>query len=341
MQKNEQIATARKPLLTCAEVGILWNQYILDTMSLCVERFALNCEQDKQIRSIIQDTIELMEKTPPKVSRVFQAEGIPIPLGFTDEDVNLDAPPLYSSIFRLQYIKYKANLRMAVNGICLAQASRCDIRRFFRNFTFGTVSIDDKATKLLLARGLYIRPPYISVPGRAEFVQHQDFMGRFFGGSERNLLAIEIASIFSNIQTNQMGKTFLTGFSQVAQSPDIRRYITRGIEIATKHIEIFSSLLRKEDIPVPVPWDSGVTNSTVAPFSDRLMLQHIVTLNQAGLANYGRAMSECLRKDLVADYGRLAMEIGQYLDDGANIMIDNKWMEEPPKAVDHRELSLQ
>jgi hypothetical protein len=334
------MATEHKSSLTSAEIGILWNQYILDTMSLCIEKYALACEQDEQIRSIIQDTITLMENTPAQVSRIFQAEGIPVPEGFSGEDENLEVPSLYSSIFRLQYIKYKANLRMAINGLCLARSSRSDIRNFFRDFTSATVSIDDKTTNLLLDRGLYIRPPYISVSGQVEFVRHQDFMGQFFGDGERKMLAIEIASLFFNIQNNLMGKTLLTGFSQVAQSPDIRRYIVRGIEIANKHIDIFSAILHKEDIPDPRPWDSGVTSSTVAPFSDRLMLQHIITLNQVGLSAYGMAMSECLRKDLLADYGRLTIEIGQYLNDGANIMIENNWMEEPPQIANHLELNL-
>lgn len=335
------MATAHKPPLTCAEIGILWNQYIVDTMSLCVEKFAVNKEQDQQIRALIQDTITLMGKTPVQVGRIFEAEGIPVPAGFTDEDVNFAAPSLYSGIFKLQYIKNKANLRMAMNGICLARASRDDIRKFFQDLTIGTLDIDDKATRLLLDRGLYIRPPFITFSGRTEFVQEREFLGHFFGGGERKLLAIEVANIFANIQNNLMGKTLLTGFSQVAKSPDIRGYMGRGIEIAAKHIDIFCERLRREDIPVPMPWDAGVTNSTAATFSDRLLLQHVATLNQAGLANYGTSMSECLRKDLLADYGRLAAEIGQYMDAGANLMIANRWLEEPPQAVDHRELSLR
>ena len=334
------MATTHKTPLTSAEISILWSQYILDTLSLYIEKFALSRAHDEQIHSLIQDTITLMEKTPPNVSRIFQDEDIPVPAGFTDEDVNLDAPSLYSDIFRLQYIKHKANLRMAMNGLCLARSSRSDIRNFFRYFTIATLDIDDKATNLLLNKGLYIRPPYISVPDQIEFVRHKDFMGSFWGGSERKLLAIEIANLFYNIQNNLMGKTLLTGFSQVVQSPDIRRYFMRGIEIANKHIDIFSSTLQKENVPVPTSWDFGVTNSTIAPFSDRLMLHHIVTLNQAGLAAYGTSMSECLRKDLLTDYGRLVAEIGQYLDAGSNIMIDNHWMEEPPKVVDHGELSF-
>jgi hypothetical protein len=334
------MGTGHKTPLTSAEIGILWNEYIHDSLSVCVQRYALACEQDEQICSIIKEAISLLEKTLTQISQIFQADGIPIPTGFADKDVSLAAPPLFSSIFRLQYIKFKADLRMPFNGISLARSSRSDIRKLFRDFSIATMNIDDKTTNLLLNRGLYIRPPYVSVSDQIEFVQHRDFMSHFFGDGERKLLAIEIASLFFNIQNNLMGKMLLTGFSQVAQSPDIRRYALRGIEIANKHIDIFSSLLRKEDIPVPAPWDSGVTNSTVAPFSDRLMLQHIVILNQLGITGYAMAMTECLRKDLFADYGRLAAEIGQYLSDGANIMIDNHWMEEPPKAVDHGEIGF-
>jgi hypothetical protein len=70
------------------------------------------------------------------------------------------------------------------------------------------------------------------------------------------------------------------------------------------------------------------------------MLQHIVLLNHAGLAAYGTFMSESLRKDLLTNYVRLMAEIGQYLEDGSTLLLDNNWMEEPPKVVDHRELSF-
>jgi len=154
-------------------------------------------------------------------------------------------------------------------------------------------------------------------------------------------LAAEIGTLFSNIRNNIMGKILLTGFSQVAESPNVREYMNRGVEIAIKHVEIFREVLQEENIPIPMTSDSGVTNSTVAPFSDRLMLSHAVVLNQAGMAAYGTAMSVSMRKDLQGSYMRLATEIGQYAADGAKLLIDKNWMEEPPEAVDHRELGLR
>ena len=206
------MATTHKPPLTSAEIGILWNQYILDTLSLCVEKYALVCEQDEQIRSIIRDSLVMLEKSSTQVRQIFQNDGIPLPIGYTDNDVNLEAPPLYSSIFRLQYLKYKVNLRMALNGRCMAWCSRSDVRDLFHYLSIATLSLDDQATNLLLDKGLYIRPPYISVPDHIEFVQHHNFMGQFFGGSERKLLAIEIAGLSANIQNNLLGKALAHWF---------------------------------------------------------------------------------------------------------------------------------
>ena len=124
----------------------------------------------------------------------------------------------------------------------------------------------------------------------------------------------------------------------MAQSLDMRRYFLRGIEIANKHIEIFTAILRREDIPTPMSCDAGVTTSSVAPFSDKLMLNHVAILSQVGLGAYGTYLAESMRKDLLANYVRLATEIGEYTADGATLLIDNNWMEEPPKVVNHGEL---
>ena len=334
------MATKHKTPLTSTEIGILWFQYMGETMALCLEKFSAAKEQDDQVRQIYQDTVSLIEKTIAQIRQMFQNEGIPLPLGFTDDDVNLDAPALYSSIYYLQYIKFKINLRMAMNGLAMAESTRADVRKLYRDLSIAILELDDRTTNLLLEKGIYIRAPYITVGERSEFVHGQNFMGNFFDGGERKLLAAEIGTLFSNIRNNTMGKILLTGFSQVTKSPDLRRYMNRGVEIANKHIQIFSEFLREEDIPIPMSSDSGVTNSTVAPFSEKLMLYHVSLMCQSGFAAYGTALSLTMRKDLQASYTRLVAEIAQYAADGGNLLIENNWMEEPPDAVDHRELGL-
>ena len=109
--------------------------------------------------------------------------------------------------------------------------------------------------------------------------------------------------------------------------------------MATKHVEVFGSLLTKDDLPSPVTWDAEVTQSTVSPFSDKLMMFHTTALIGIGMGYYGTALSTCLRKDVAAVYIRLTAEIGKYSLDGAKMMIDHGWIEEPPKAANRDELA--
>lgn len=85
-------------------------------------------------------------------------------------------------------------------------------------------------------------------------------------------------------------------------------------------------------------WDAHILDSTVAPFSDKLMMFHTTTLIAAGIGNYGTAAGTCERMDLNALYTRLSAEIALYAEDGANLMIKYALLEEPPKAADHQAL---
>ncbi len=85
--------------------------------------------------------------------------------------------------------------------------------------------------------------------------------------------------------------------------------------------------------------DTYVTESTVSPFSDRMMMFIITGLIALGIGYYGTSISTSIRRDLTAHYDRLIHEILKYSEDGANILIDNGWMEEPPRASDRDELA--
>lgn len=68
------------------------------------------------------------------------------------------------------------------------------------------------------------------------------------------------------------------------------------------------------------------------------MMFHVAALSAAGIGNYGVSSSLSLRADIIANYARLTGEIALYAEDGANILIDNGWMEQPPQAVNHKKL---
>ena len=132
----------------------------------------------------------------------------------------------------------------------------------------------------------------------------------------------------------------LLGFAQVAKSQEVREFFVRGQNITQKHFEVLSSLLKADDLSAPATWDSEAMDSTIAPFSDKLMIQHITALIAVGMANYGSALGASTRVDVAADYARLMAETAQFGEDGAQMMIKHGWLEQPPQAADRKELAL-
>ncbi|AGK55963.1 DUF3231 family protein [Bacillus sp. 1NLA3E] len=186
-------------------------------------------------------------------------------------------------------------------------------------------------TEILLNKGLSIRPPYITPQHQVEFVKKQSFLSGWFG-EKRPLVALEISHLATNIQTNAMGRALAIGFAQTAKTADVRDYMVRVKEIAKKHIEIFHATLTEESLPAPMTWDSDILDSTKPPFSDKLMMYHICLMYITGIGNYGTALSQSIRKDLIQKYTRLISEVGLLAEDGANLTIKHGWMECPPQA---------
>lgn len=340
---NYSMKTTHNIRLTSTEIGTLWTTYISDTMAKCVLSYFLNNVEDTEIKSVIQMALDFSEDHIQEVSQLFISQEIVVPQGFTDMDVNVNAKRLFSESVYLYYVKNMTKVGIATYGMAYSIASRADIRKTFLKVLNHTEQLDQKVTEVLQSKGIYIRPPYIAPPEKADFVESKHFLsGGLFGLTEkRPLTAIEISHLFMNSQTNGLGKILLMGFSQVASSQELRKYFWRGVEIATKHVKVFTDTLKNEDLPVPMTWDSDVMNSKEAPFSDKLMIFHVTLLIAAGTGNYGLAAAASPRKDVSSNYVRLAAETALYADDGAKIMIDNGWLEEPPSAISRRDFSLK
>ncbi|HWP95401.1 MAG TPA: DUF3231 family protein, partial [Syntrophomonadaceae bacterium] len=172
---------------------------------------------------------------------------------------------------------------------------------------------------------------------KVDFIKKQNFLTGFLG-EKRPLLAQEISMLSHAININYLGKYLLMGFKQTARSEQVRAYITRGINTASNIIDTFSSILMREDVPIATYWDNMVTDSTVPPFSDKLMMFHLVNLNSGGALIYGSSLTNSFRHDLTVELAKISAEVVSYFEDGVNITIDNGWLEEPPRLVDRREL---
>lgn len=334
MEVKHEIDSIR---LTSGEIGELWTCYVYETMSRCVDTYFLQKCKDKDIKSLIEYDLNIITKNLQKIQVIFNSVNFPLPLGFTDEDVYPNAKQLYADILMLNYIKMKSKFELINYSSSRALSARSDVIQFYNDAISSELDICNRADDLLLSKGVFIRSPYIPIPEHIEFVKKQSFLSGFIG-DKRPLHAREIGYIFLNIQTNALGKALLMGFSQVAKNKKVQEFMNRGKEIAKKHAEVFSGLLKQEDLPVPMTWDSEVLDSTDPPFSDELMMFHVAALTGYGMGAYGLSLSSSSRGDISLTYTRLMAEIAQYLDDGAKIMINNNWLEAPPQSPERKEL---
>jgi hypothetical protein len=262
--------------LTATEMGNLWVTCINNSLAKCILGYFLAKVEDTQIKPVIKFALENTEKQLAVLEQMFAAEKFPFPVGFTDEDVNLRAPRLFSDTFFMDYIKNMCKVGLGIYGLAYTMAARADVRTFFGNCLDQTQQLDQKATEVQLTKGVYIRPPYIPVPDRVDFIRSLEFLsGGLFGfGDKRPLIAMEITHLVINIQTNALGKALMIGFSQVARSQKIRM-----------------------------------------------------------------AAAASPRSDIETIYITLSAEIAKFSKDGAKMMIENGWLEEPPQSPDRKKLA--
>ena len=90
--------------LTAPEMAALWTQYINDTLAVCVMSYFLEKVEDEEVRPIIEWTLDTAKENVSIMQEIFQKDDFPIPIGFTEQDVNPKAPRLFTDTFYLAYL---------------------------------------------------------------------------------------------------------------------------------------------------------------------------------------------------------------------------------------------
>lgn len=325
--------------LTAAELSQLWTAYLADTLAMCELTYYMNTVEDNEIQELVSLALQESEAHIQQLTAIFNDNQYPVPKGFTiKEDVNLQAPRLFSDVFVLHWLNQFGKIGMNAYSLSVTVVAREDIHDYFSKCLAESNDMIKRTNKLMLSKGIFVRPPSLTAPDSIDFVKSQQFLAGWFG-DVRPLTSLEITHLYANTQRNALGAAAMIGFTQTAQSKEAGRYFQRGKEIANKHIEIFSTTMRKNDLPAITTMESEVTDSKVETFSDKLMMYKGTVLIGVSLGYYGMGMSGSPRRDIGIHYGRLMVEIAKYAEDGANILIKNGWMEEPPRALDRDELN--
>lgn len=242
--------------LTAAEMSSLWTQYINDSVSICVLEYYLNNTDDESVKEVIEFGLTASKNNITMLKEIFERDHFPYPVGFSEKDVNIHAPRLFSDTFKMMYLRHMSILGMAVNCGAIGLGTRPDVIAFHKRVLKAAIGLQDLTRELMLKQGTYIKPPFISVPDKVDFVDKQRFLSGI-KGRKRSLSSIEITHLFMNVQTNQIGKALIMGFLQVTQEKEVKSYLQRGKKIAQN--DLFSDILKTNDIPAPMFWDSAIT----------------------------------------------------------------------------------
>lgn len=326
--------------LTAAELGILWSLYMYDSLQVCMAKYFLATAEDEAIKPVIIYGRDISQTRQKKIGRILSQENIAVPEGLGDGDVNLYAPRLFSDTLMLDYLGNRSGVAMGAIAFAMYASARLDLSRLYREELDNCAKLSLMVGEAQQVKGVLVRAPVVPTGDKVEFAGAPSFFGSLVGES-RQLNVLEITHLHMNTQANSLGRKLALAFSQTAETREIREYCRRGAEIAARQVAVFSQVLSRDEIPVPVGWDAGVTNSTVAPFSDKLMLYHMTVMTALGMGNYGLALGASARLDLAAEYTRLMAEILEYAGAGAKLLQKHGWLEEPPQVVDRRELALQ
>ncbi len=324
--------------LDASEIASLWNNYVDGSVVKCFITSFLTNVADQDIQSLLEENLAIVRQRERIITDIFLKEGLTLPQGFSENtDLNLQAPRLYSDYFYLQYIKCVQKFEMPIGILDFVSSNRADVLEYYTFRTSSSTMMYKKIVNLLLAKGIYIGSPSVTVQKDTGIIKNQSFLNGFLG-EKRPLLAQEISGIFCLILPNYIAKYLIIGFRQTAKAKKVREFMDRGINLSNKMIDTMAPILEAENIPVPTVSDFMVNESTEPPFSDRLMMYQLTLLTKCGMLNAGYLMNNSLRHDIKAKFMTVMPAAGDYAEDGINILIENGWFEEPPRTVDRREL---
>ncbi|WP_243300214.1 DUF3231 family protein [Bacillus litorisediminis] len=327
------------PAITSSELSTLWLTYQEKTMNLRILEYFIEKAEDEKSKDLMTKLYEEMNPYVEKIKEIFQNEGAVIPIGYTSQDVNKEVPKLYDNGFDIMFMRMLNEISMGLHALNITMAYREDIVTFYKELTALTQKYYNLCTQYLLEKGMLARPPFVTMPNSVEFVKSTSYLGDINPFSrKRTLNTIEVAHIFHAIETNSLGMQMILGFAQCANDREVKEYLNEGAELAKSIIKELSETLLGSEIRTPEVSGGNATRSTVAPFSDKLMMYCTSLFCSFSIGGNSLGTAFSLRNDLPLKITVFIKDIFEYAHKGAKLMIQKGWMEEPPQMEERDQI---
>lgn len=223
--------------LTSSEIGSLWSNYMSDSLSKYILGFMLKHIQDQDIMPVVQRAYDISVNNLETMSNIFKNEDFAMPIGFNDQDVDMNASWLFTDEFCLTYVNHMTRVGLLAYSGFLADSYRKDICLYFSEGLSETKELSQQSLEVALNKGINARPPYIEVPAEADYVDSKKYYSGLNPMSEkRPLNAIEISHLYLNILTNSIGVKLSIAFAQSSPTKEVQDFMIRAKDTAQKHI---------------------------------------------------------------------------------------------------------
>lgn len=215
--------------LSSSELGILWMTFQEKTMKQRLLEYFIEQAEDNQAKEIMQNAHMKMINYIEDIKAIFKNEGAVTPIGFTEQDVNTSVPKLYDNMFDIMFFRLLQEISMGLHTLHLNMAYRKDIVLLFKELTAFTQDTYDECVDYLQKKDVLPRPPAVTMPKTVEFVDGTNYMSGFNLFSEKRALnTVEVAHLYHAIESNIIGMQLITGFAQVANEPEVKKYFIKG-----------------------------------------------------------------------------------------------------------------
>jgi hypothetical protein len=319
--------------LSASELGNLWQAYREKSMALRVLEYFIEKANEKETRDVLQNIYITESENEEKIKTIFNNAGAVIPTAFTESDVNKNAPQLFDDNYVILYIRMMSKVLTGLYSLHSGMSYRPDIRELYMDFTTDTQRAYSTTTQYLLDKGILTLPPVVPMPKKVDFIVDTSYTsGLNPFQKKRPLNTVEIGLVYQSLESNLSGMQLMIGFEQVAEVSEVKKYFTRGKELAKEIVSTMSNLLLESDIPAPSSRGGVITTSTISPFSDKLMMYNTNLLTMFGLGSNSVGAAFSFRSDLLLHLGNIMTKQFDFTKDGGIILMKHGWMEEPPSS---------
>jgi hypothetical protein len=164
------MSTETKIQLSSSELGTLWMNYLALSESITIFDLFKDKIIDKKAKNILTSYGVDGKNTINEIVNIFNNEKAVIPVGFGEQDIVREAPPLFDDIFCIMYLRHIAKAHIGHSAVFTTISYKKEVYDVLKQNYDLSCKYYMITTNYLLEKCVLSRPPYVTMPKQVEFI---------------------------------------------------------------------------------------------------------------------------------------------------------------------------